>query len=919
MKRVLTFFFLVSLCLYVKATATEPSSSRLDLRFMNLKTIELDSARAAVLTDFNVSGNPITSLPENLKYAKQLKSVKLNYCTRLEIASLEKMLEGLPIEELELENCNLVYLPMELAGIRTLKRISIKNNLIQELPWNLFTNTNLEYLNVDGNDLEALDKDIEKLYQLTYLNISNNPCLQRSDWWQPVEKLGTLKTLECSGAKKLPKEWSLSLNLEELVINDCRANFPEKILKCQQLKKLTVYNSPADADVILKALDARELTELKLSGYTITQIPDLAGEYQKLQTLEIEAVKLTYVSDKLSAAAQLGKLTARIADNASLAMLFKALANNNALEEVDLSNGKLKQLPDEISYVRSVRKLSLQGNALQNAGNGIYKLDKIEEMDLRGNTLSADEMAKLVKAFPQARLYYDQVLPAAPTSYIQKPFPALDLQPEKYTVNPAKDTVLVSSNGTRITIPANCIVDKKGKPVKEKTRLDYTTYYDPLAVYASGIPMTADSAGVKKSFASAGMFSLNATYGNNQSAYLKKGARVKIDFVSNSPNQPFKYWYLDTVKKNWVQTGQDNFVRQPPKRLPYKRYPRIPGSPYKIFYSTIHFSTIGRYSKKNNNPEFRIWATAPDNKNKSRDSICYYPSEMGVYGDKTWKYVGDSLYEFNQLVHPQNQSKFFKVDNFDKKRQRSYYTSQDEVEITIRPDKEKDCFVITFVRENDSISINAIPLISNNDPVRTQKTNRSLYEEYYKRYAGNETTKGARMKTFKKEYQAYKKRMQKYDALTKAYFDKNVSIEEYQELYNKVNTDELAVLNKSAASFETITRSMEITGFGTYNCDYFMRQENPIVSAPAFVNQDNNARIDVAKVTVIDLEENAYIEAAPGEVKLFANRNYWMFCKTSDNRVVFGTVGATNRSIKSVPVKYIQAATLEELRKQIRY
>jgi hypothetical protein len=70
MKRVLVFFLLMPLCPYVKAATTEPGAQKLDLRFMNLTSIVLDSARAASLQELDISGNPVTELPVALRYAR---------------------------------------------------------------------------------------------------------------------------------------------------------------------------------------------------------------------------------------------------------------------------------------------------------------------------------------------------------------------------------------------------------------------------------------------------------------------------------------------------------------------------------------------------------------------------------------------------------------------------------------------------------------------------------------------------------------------------------------------------------------------------------------------------------------------------------------------------------------------------------
>jgi hypothetical protein len=77
------------------------------------------------------------------------------------------------------------------------------------------------------------------------------------------------------------------------------------------------------------------------------------------------------------------------------------------LQVLDVSNNVLTELPGEISSLKAINNLSIQGNLLLNP---VKELEKLKENDIRflslDKELSGEEIAQLKKMFPKAEINF---------------------------------------------------------------------------------------------------------------------------------------------------------------------------------------------------------------------------------------------------------------------------------------------------------------------------------------------------------------------------------------------------------------------------------------------------------------------------------------------------------------------------------
>ncbi|MCB0477676.1 MAG: hypothetical protein KDC84_05910 [Crocinitomicaceae bacterium] len=126
---------------------------------------------------------------------------------------------------------------------------------------------------------------------------------------------------------------------------------------------------------------------------------------------------------------------------------------------------------------------------------------------------------------------------------------------EHFSIDPSKDTILITANGSVINIPAHGF-DTECKSVNIKVNeID-----DPVKMFQSKIDMAYDSAGTKYHFESAGMIEIRA-FGNDEEIQLAKGKEVNIALVTNTVEPSYNLYHK--TESNWDYLGDANTIFQP--------------------------------------------------------------------------------------------------------------------------------------------------------------------------------------------------------------------------------------------------------------------------------------------------------------------------------------------------------------------
>jgi hypothetical protein len=168
-------------------------------------------------------------------------------------------------------------------------------------------------------------------------------------------------------------------------------------------------------------------------------------------------------------------------------------------------------------------------------------------------TISNDKI--ITSTFSDASSGKNNTEPGTTKKFISPPSSKLIIPYTAYKVNNSKGAELQHPTASKIKIPKNAFVDKNGKDIVGEVTIEYREFHDKADVIAGGIPMAYDSAGVKRTLETAGMFDIKGSQ-NGEPVFIKD--EIKVELASANPQDRFNQYYLDTVERNWKYLRRDN-------------------------------------------------------------------------------------------------------------------------------------------------------------------------------------------------------------------------------------------------------------------------------------------------------------------------------------------------------------------------
>src|ERR1044071_4706828 len=134
--------------------------------------------------------------------------------------------------------------------------------------------------------------------------------------------------------------------------------------------------------------------------------------------------------------------------------------------------------------------------------------------------------------------------------FIQPLFAGAENPDTTFLVDATQGGIVMNSNGSVISVPGSAFRDSAGQPVSGQVELRYREFHDVAKIFMAGIPMSYDSAGVPWNFESAGMIEITA-WQNGKPLKTNPDSLIKVAMVSNTAEERYNTYYLDTTAKNW--------------------------------------------------------------------------------------------------------------------------------------------------------------------------------------------------------------------------------------------------------------------------------------------------------------------------------------------------------------------------------
>ncbi|KAM5256717.1 leucine-rich repeat-containing protein 7 isoform 3-T3 [Ctenodactylus gundi] len=334
------------------------------------------------------------------------------------------------ISILDYSHCSLQQVPKEVFNFeRTLEELYLDANQIEELPKQLFNCQALRKLSIPDNDLSNLPTSIASLVNLKELDISKNGV---QEFPENIKCCKCLTIIEASvnPISKLPDGFTQLLNLTQLYLNDAfleflPANFgrlvklrilelrenhlktlPKSMHKLAQLERLDLGNN--EFSELPEVLDQiQNLRELWMDNNALQVLPGSIGKLKMLVYLDMSKNRIETVDMDISGCEALEdlllssnmlqqlpdsigllkKLTTLKVDDNQLTMLPNTIGNLSLLEEFDCSCNELEALPATIGYLHSLRTLAVDENFLPELPREIGSCKNVTVMSLRSNKL----------------------------------------------------------------------------------------------------------------------------------------------------------------------------------------------------------------------------------------------------------------------------------------------------------------------------------------------------------------------------------------------------------------------------------------------------------------------------------------------------------------------------------------------------
>lgn len=146
-----------------------------------------------------------------------------------------------------------------------------------------------------------------------------------------------------------------------------------------------------------------------------------------------------------------------------------------------------------------------------------------------------------------------------PKSVVISPFKKVNLPTESFEVIPGEEKVILTSNGSKITIPSESLVDENGNLIKEPVTISLTNFMDPAEIMTAGIPMNySDDTTRSTPFQSAGMFEIQASTSSGQKVNIHKDHPLSMELATYRAEKGFDNFYLDTLTGKWTKIENDN-------------------------------------------------------------------------------------------------------------------------------------------------------------------------------------------------------------------------------------------------------------------------------------------------------------------------------------------------------------------------
>ena len=299
------------------------------LEFVPKELLKEDSTTV----ELNLSDNNIKIIPKEIGGYKILEVLDLSGNNQLEIGqSFYDLAKIKTLKEINLSQCELVYIPFSIHKITNLEVLNISGNHLFEIPDMMHKMHQLKEVNLSNNKLKELGYAPSLWKELRFINLKNNPSLDVEKAFKSLSYLNKLERIEVNNLEELPQSITFlkakeivfeecsfkksnivfpeNSKIESMIFDNCKATNFNKLLPViasnKELKELVLVNNDLKG-LSIDSIQFPKLERLDITGNSINekdltalkkQFPNctikIGGEFEKQEIPEKRAIKAPF-------------------------------------------------------------------------------------------------------------------------------------------------------------------------------------------------------------------------------------------------------------------------------------------------------------------------------------------------------------------------------------------------------------------------------------------------------------------------------------------------------------------------------------------------------------------------------------------------------------------------------------------------
>ena len=705
-----------------------PQIVRLNISGEKLSVLPVEISNCKKLKELNLKNNQISELPSWIANLTELEVLDISGNRHLNIKTAFELISKLPkLKVLKASGCKMLYLPISIRKIRTLKKVDLSNNFIPSLP-PILEELLWEELDLSANCIDTLPSSMVYMTSLKKLNLSYCPAAVNKHNYYMLEYLVNIKTLVLSGMDAIPEEFGKLSFLEEVILtNGTFKDLPEGI---KNLKKLRHIDVRGCSNLNISDLKERvssaskKLETLKIGHFALDGLPYNMFKLKKLKELYID----NSCVNSLPSSFKKFKGKAIIFRHCSFSTpekVFKNLGKAKKLTKLEINSCVFGHNNWTIGASLTLKQINLLNCGLVKIPLFPINFPNLKKLNLIGNKIPQNAVTWKV---PTTKLgvKYNTI------SYAEK-----ELEKWKYkSIRPDIKRIIYSEvgdvfilkSGTEIEVEAMAFISTGNRDVTGDVELRIKEFFKTKDYLMSNYPTflpNAEVADVKYSI------EIRA-FVEGKEVYLKSNKPIIVKPKFKKAMALDKYYYLK-YKNEWRTIEQQVDVCSKKSvqevRAVCPDYAKMPKKKNKLRVSKVHLRIKRNKRKKTLNFEIAPEYGYLENQiNIFGDKIKGYP-ELKTYKKIKWRYVGDSLdSDLERLYFLSESAKKSKMN----RKSSFYFYVLDIKDIRVFPNPKDDNYLIQFIQGRDTFSVAALPFLPLLKAKKIQRWHRRKYRKYRK-------------------------------------------------------------------------------------------------------------------------------------------------------------------------------------------